>query len=142
MSFGNDFETAQLNLILNGVVDTIMVGIAQNHSSPETSLWIHLHTADPGEGGSGATNEATFGGYSPIEVPRDPGDPFWDCADGEATPSEELSILVTSGVEEITHGSLCKADDSLVAHGIFTPSRTTAPGKTITIPTTMTFVLD
>ena len=33
-------------------------------------LEIHLHTGDPGEGGTSATSEATYTGYAPVPVTR------------------------------------------------------------------------
>lgn len=35
-----------------------------------TDLDIHLHTADPGEAGTSATSEATYGGYALVTVSR------------------------------------------------------------------------
>ena len=37
------------------------------------TLWVSLHTADPGAGGSQATSEATYGGYVRMGVGRDAG---------------------------------------------------------------------
>ena len=36
-----------------------------------TELDIHLHTADPGEGGTSLTSEATYTGYAVVTVNRD-----------------------------------------------------------------------
>lgn len=35
-----------------------------------TQLDLHLHTADPGEGGTSATSEATYTSYAPVTVNR------------------------------------------------------------------------
>lgn len=37
-----------------------------------TDIEVHLHTADPGEGGTTATNEATYTNYAPVTVTRGP----------------------------------------------------------------------
>lgn len=68
MSATNSLETGLLGLIFNG--DTI-ANIADNTAtSPATSFWISLHTADPGEAGNQSTSETTYGGYSRQEVTR------------------------------------------------------------------------
>ena len=49
MSLGNTFENDLMKLIFNG---TAITSIADNAaSSPFTSYYISLHTADPGEDG-------------------------------------------------------------------------------------------
>jgi hypothetical protein len=63
-TFSNDF----LKLVLNG---TAIANIADNAgSSPLTNLYLALHTADPGVGGSQTTSEASYTGYARVAVPR------------------------------------------------------------------------
>lgn len=64
---GNTFANDILALILNG---TAITGVAQNHSSPITSVYIGLHTASP-EAGDQTTSEATYTGYARKAVARD-----------------------------------------------------------------------
>lgn len=48
------------------------------------STWeIHLHTADPGDGGLGTTNETNYTGYAPVVVARDNGQ--WTICDADGT---------------------------------------------------------
>lgn len=69
MSATDLVETALLALIFRG---TTWNGFAENDSSsPATSLWISLHTTDPGETGDQTIGEATYGGYERIEIGRD-----------------------------------------------------------------------
>ncbi len=57
-----------LNLIFQG---TTITGIAQNATtSPLTSLYVALHTANPGVGGSQTTSEAAYTGYARVAVAR------------------------------------------------------------------------
>jgi hypothetical protein len=64
----NTFDNDLLKLILNGVA---IANIADNAaSSPLTSLYVSLHTADPGVGGSQTTGEATYTGYARQAVLR------------------------------------------------------------------------
>jgi len=68
MSKGDTFENDLLKLIFNG---TAIANLADNAaSSPLTSLYVALHTTDPGEGGSQTTNEVAYTSYARIAVPR------------------------------------------------------------------------
>jgi hypothetical protein len=68
MSFGDQFETGLLDLIFTG---TGIAGIADNAaSSPLTSLYLSLHTADPGEAGDQTTSEAAYTSYARVAVAR------------------------------------------------------------------------
>lgn len=102
MSKGNTFETDWLNLILLG---TAITGLAQNHSSPLTNLYLALHTADPGEGGSQSTNEVTYGSYTRIAVGRTGS--WWSVSAGVGTLLQDAEFpLGTSGSGTATHVSL------------------------------------
>lgn len=65
------FETDLLRLIFNG---TAIANLADNAaSSPLTSLYVALHTADPGEAGTQSTNEISYTGYARVAVTRGSG---------------------------------------------------------------------
>jgi hypothetical protein len=67
---GATFDNDLLKLILNGVG---IAGIADNAaSSPLTSLYASLHTADPGAGGNQTTSEAVYTSYARQAVSRSP----------------------------------------------------------------------
>jgi hypothetical protein len=71
MSKSNAFETAILALIANG---TGIPDLADNDAtSPAASLYLALHTADPGEAGTQATSEAAYTGYARKAVARNSG---------------------------------------------------------------------
>jgi hypothetical protein len=61
VSKGNTTETDLLGLIFTA---TALSWAAA------TELDIHLHTADPGEGGNSTTNECTYTGYAAVTVNR------------------------------------------------------------------------
>lgn len=61
MSFGNTTETDILNKLFK---DTALPFDAI------TDLYLSLHTADPGEGGSQTTSEATYTSYARVAVSR------------------------------------------------------------------------
>ncbi len=64
---GTATANSLLQLLFNG---TTFTGVAQNASSPLTSFYISLHTADPGLGGSQNTNEISYTSYSRVAVSR------------------------------------------------------------------------
>lgn len=69
MSKGNTFENDILKLIFNA---TAIADLAENDAtSPLTSLYLSLHTADPGEAGDQTTSEATYTSYARVAVTRD-----------------------------------------------------------------------
>lgn len=65
------FGSSELALIFNA---TPIANIADNASaSPLTSLYLSLHTADPGIGGSQTTSEAAYTSYARAAVTRNSG---------------------------------------------------------------------
>jgi hypothetical protein len=70
-----------------------------------TELDIHLHTADPGEGGTSATNEATYTSYALVTVDRAATD--WTVAGGVTTNDNLIQFpQCTGGTNTITHVSI------------------------------------
>ncbi len=71
MAKGNTFINDLHKLIFNA---TAITNIADNaSSSPLTNLYMALHTADPGAGGSQTTSEAAYSGYARVAVARTSG---------------------------------------------------------------------
>lgn len=71
MSASNAFETLLLQLIFeNANAANIGDATGLRGSSTAGSLYISLHTADPGEGGSQTTSEATYTSYARVAVAR------------------------------------------------------------------------
>ena len=69
MSKSNTFENDLVGLIFNA---TPIANLADNNLlAPATSLYVALHTTDPGEAGNQATNEAAYTGYARVAVARD-----------------------------------------------------------------------
>lgn len=65
------FRNAILDLIFQG--DAIADLAENDTTSPLTNLWVALHTADPGLGGTQASSEASYGGYARQSVSRSAG---------------------------------------------------------------------
>jgi hypothetical protein len=75
--------------------------IAENDtSSPATNLYLSLHTADPGVGGSQATNETSYTNYVRIAVARTTGG--WDAPSGGATANAALAQFAQCGASGAT----------------------------------------
>ena len=90
-------------------LSTAIANIADNASgSPLTNLYLSLHTASPGIGGSQTTNEVTVGAYpnyARIPVARASGAGGWDVSVGAAV-NHTLAAFAQSGAgtgATITH---------------------------------------
>lgn len=71
MSKSNTWENDLLNLVFNNV-GTSLIGDATGllPSGTTGSLYLSLHTADPGETGTQATSETAYTGYTRLAVAR------------------------------------------------------------------------
>ena len=109
MSKGNTFENDFLKLVFNG---TAIANIADDAaSSPLTSLYVSLHTGDPGEAGSQTTSECAYTSYARVAVDRDSGG--WTVS-GNAVSNTALIQFpqCTGGSETITHFAVGTASSS------------------------------
>lgn len=71
MSKSNAFETALLNhIFLNNAIANIGDATGLPASATTGSLYMSLHTADPGEAGTQATNEIGYTSYARVAVAR------------------------------------------------------------------------
>lgn len=103
MSTGNTFENDLAKLIFQA---TAIANIADNAAtSPLTQLFVALHTADPGEGGSQTTNEATYTGYARVAVNRNSGG--WTVTNNQISNTGAVTFgQCTAGANSITHFSI------------------------------------
>lgn len=87
-----------LALIFNA---TAWADIAENDSSsPAANLYVSLHTADPGVGGSQLTNETSYTNYARTAVVRTTSG--WDIPAGGATANAALIQFPQCGVTGAT----------------------------------------
>lgn len=100
MSKSNTFETDWLSLTYNA---TAIANLADNAASaPLTSLYVSLHTANPGEAGTQLTSEATYTGYVRVAVARTAGG--WTVSGNSATNVGLVTFgLCTAGSETMTY---------------------------------------
>jgi hypothetical protein len=90
-----------LRLVFNG---TAWANIADNAaSSPVTSLYLSLHTADPGVGGSQTTSETSYTNYARVAVVRTTSG--WTAASSASTQNVALLQFPQCGATgaTITH---------------------------------------
>lgn len=103
MSKGNTFENDLLLLIFNNT-DAALIGDATGlrGSSTAGSLFVSLHTGDPGEAGNQQTSEAAYGSYARVGVARSGAG--WTVT-GNAVANAALVQFpqCSSGSETITH---------------------------------------
>lgn len=102
------FANSLLDLVLNAIA---FADIAQDDGSgPATNLYLSLHTADPGTGGSQATNETAYTNYARVAVPRG-GFAGWIAAVSGASANATLRQFPQCGVtgSTITHVAIGKA---------------------------------
>lgn len=119
---------AILALIFNA---TAWADIAENDASaPLTNLYLSLHTAAP-VGNDQTSNEATYGGYARIAVPRNTSG--WDVPALGATVNAALAQFAecTSGSNVITHvaiGTNLAGAGNILYSGALGASRTITAG--------------
>lgn len=136
----NTFEQNLLKLIFNG---TSITGLADNAvTSPLGSLYVSLHTSDPGETGTQTTNEVTtaqYGGYVRQAVARTSAG--WTItAAGEAKPTANISFpaCATGTGTTITHfavGTAATGAGSILYSGPCTPTVNVVVGVTPVLTT-------
>lgn len=109
MSKGNQTENDILQFVFNNVA----------MPSYGSSLYVHLHTADPGEGGTGATNEADYTGYAAVAVSRDASG--FTVTGNQAVNTAEVTFpQCTGGSNAITHASVTTAGGQILYSGALT----------------------
>jgi len=142
MSFSNAAENAILALIFNA---TAWANYADNAaSSPQTQTALALHTADPGEAGTMATNEIAYTSYARAAVDRNSGG--WTVSGNSVSPTATVSWPAgTGGAGTATHFSIGKTGGgaaAIIASGTLTPNIVTGDGVTPQLGTSTTITLD
>lgn len=121
MSKSNALETAILALLYNA---TTFNGIAENDTtSPNTDIYVALHTADPGEAGTQSTSEAAYTSYARVAVVRTSSGwtvsgnqvvnaalvQFPQCSGGSESITHVSTGLASSGANTILHSGALSA---------------------------------
>lgn len=129
MSKGNTFENDWLKLVFQA---TAIANIADNAAtSPLTSLYVGLHTGDPGETGDQTTNETAYTGYARVAVTRSGAG--WTVTANSVSPAANIEFgeCTASPGTAITHatvGTAASGTGKVLYKGALTPNITMAVG--------------
>ena len=106
MSKSNAFETDFLTLVFNNTnIGNIGDATGLRGSSTAGSLYVALHTADPGEAGTQATSEATYTSYARVAVARSGAG--WTVSGNAVSNAAAITFpACTGGTNTITHFSV------------------------------------
>lgn len=133
MSLSNTFETALLNHIFNNAAIANVGDVAGLPASAAAgSLYVSLHTADPGEAGSPTTSEATYTGYARVAVARSAGG--WTVSGASASNAAAINFpAATAGSNTLTHFGISTSASgagTLLLSGALTASLVVSAGIT------------
>jgi len=125
MSKSNVFENDFLKLVFNNVA---IAGVGDAGgllaSAAPGSLYVSLHSADPGEAGDQSTNEITYGAYARVAVARVAG--AWTITGNSVSPTNHIEFpQCTSGTATVTHvgiGTSASGAGKLLYSGSLSPS--------------------
>jgi len=142
MSKSDAHENAWLKLVYNA---TAWANIADNAaSSPITNIYVSLHTADPGETGTQATNEVTYTSYARVAVARTTGG--WTVTANSVSPVAAITFPAgTGGSGTATHfatGIASSGATTILHKGTVTPNIITGNGITPSLTTSMAITED
>lgn len=129
MAFATSFRNLLALLLFNA---TAISNVADNAAtSPITSVFCSLHTADPSSGNQ-TTSEATYTSYARVGVLRTSGG--WSCSAGVVTNVSGINFpACTGGSNTISHvglGTLTSGTGSLWVGGAVTSSLAVSTGIT------------
>ncbi len=133
MSKSNSWENALMLLLFNNT-NAANIGDATGLRGALTagSLYISLHTADPGEAGDQTTSETSYTGYARIAVARSGGG--WTVTNNAAVNTAVITFgACTAGTPTITHfgiGTSISGAGVLLYSGALTANLSVSPGIT------------
>lgn len=140
MSAGNTLENGILEHILNNAnIANIGDATGLRGSTTAGSLYLSLHTADPGEAGDQTTSEVAYTSYARVAVARN--GTVWTVTANSAVGTQQSFPAGTGGSGTATHFGLGTASSGagvLLFKGAITPSIVCGNGVTPRITPTIT----
>lgn len=134
MSKTNTFENDLLLLVFNNI-DIALIGDAAGiqNSATAGSLYVSLHTADPGEAGDQSTSEISYTGYARVGVARSGAG--WVVTGNSVSPNAAINFgQMTAGAGgTVTHfgvGTDASGTGKLLYKGTVTPNISVTNGVT------------
>lgn len=136
MSASDAFEADILKLVFNNTtIANIGDATGVVGSTGVGSLFVALHTADPGEAGTQATSEATYTGYARVAVARTSG--AFSVTGTAPTTVSNVAVVTfgacTAGSNTITHFSIgyqTSGATKIIVSGALTASLAVSAGIT------------
>ena len=106
MSMSNSSETSLLNLLFkNQAWADIGDASGLQPSAAAGNFYVRLHSADPGETGTGDTSEISYTGYAPVAVTRGAG---FNVSGAVVSNADTVQFgECTAGTATVTHFSVC-----------------------------------
>jgi hypothetical protein len=128
MSASNAFESDVLLLLLNNTnIANLGDATGVRGSSAAGSVYVSLHTADPGEAGNQTTSETTYTGYARVAVARSGAG--WTISGTAPTQAANAATVTfgacTGGPQTLTHFAIGR--DASGAGEILVSGALTAP---------------
>lgn len=140
MSKSNAWETALLNLVFcNTNAANIGDATGLRGSSTAGSLYLSLHTADPGEAGSQSTNEVSYTGYARVAVARSTGG--FTVTGNQVVPAANVNFGQRTDVASTTATYFAIGTDPSGAGTLLYSAAITTPSAGITISHLVTPIL-
>lgn len=132
MSKGNTFENELLAHILNNAnIANVGDATGLRGSSAAGSLYLSLHTSDPGEAGDQTSNEISYTGYARVAVARDGSG--WGVSGNSATlaANKDFGEMTGGAGGTVTHfglGTASSGAGKLLYKGTVTPNIAVSAG--------------
>ena len=145
MSKSNSWENGLLLLLFNNT-NFANVGDATGLRGSTTagSLYVSLHTADPGEAGSQTTSESAYTSYARVAVARSGAG--WTVSSNSVSPAAAITFPAgTGGSGTVTHfgvGTDSSGAGTLLYSGTVTPNIVTGNGVTPQLTTSTAITED
>lgn len=147
MSIGDTTENAILNLTFRAQAWALYADNAA--STPQTNVGLSLHTADPADAGTAATNEVAYTAYTRVNVARTTGG--WTApSGGSISPAANIDFPAgTGGSGTATHFATAASNATpptgaqvILWSGTVTPNIVCGNGVTPRLTTATTVTLD
>jgi hypothetical protein len=145
MSKSNAWENALLSLLFNNN-NAANIGDATGLRGASTagSLFVSLHTADPGEAGDQTTSETAYTSYARVAVARSSSG--WTVTNNSVSPASTIAFpACTGGTSTITHfgiGTAASGAGVLLYKGTVSPNISVASGVTPQLTTSTAITED
>lgn len=141
-SMGNSLENSILLLLFNA---TAIADVAENDSSsPLTTIYVSLHSSDPGETGNQTTNECAYTSYARVGVTRNGSN--WIVTNNSVSPAATISFPAATGSTCLaTHfgvGTASSGSGVLWFKGTVSPNISISSGVTPQLTTSTAITLD